>query len=158
MSPNKHCICIGILVHRSLQTTSEVLLKGSVIDDWNTQGVMISVVALSTAFWNTLDLLNVVDLKACIGALLALDQQGDEHCPLGVCMDTASSAMFERCQEKWSAVGGFQLQRLANVIAFCGRVLCSRPLDDEDVFWFDQFLLNTGRGEKDMFTLADGCL
>lgn len=158
MPPNKHCVRVGILVHGRLQTAGQVFLEGSVVDDWDTEGVVVPVVALSATFGNTLDLLDVVDLEACIGTLLSLDQQCDQHRPLGVCMNAASSAMLKSSQKQRGAVGGLQLERLANIIALGRGVLGGWPLDDEDVLWLDQLFLDTRRSEEDVVTLANGGL
>lgn len=74
VSADKYSICVGVLVHGCLQPTGEILLKGSVLNDGDLQSIEESEHTLALTTRNTLDLLNVVDLEASIGALLPLHQ------------------------------------------------------------------------------------
>ena len=133
MSSDKHRIGIRVFVHRSLQTTGQVLFKGSVIDDGNAESVMVSKHALALAAGNALDLLDIANLKGRVGPLFALHQQSHQDRPLGVRVDAAACSLLKGCQEQRGTGGGVQLERSADIIAGFGRVLCSGPLDHEDV-------------------------
>lgn len=95
MSADKHGICVGVFVHSSLQTTGQVLLEGSVLNDGDLQGIEEPKHTLALATGDTLDLLNVVDLEASIWATRLLHQQGHENSPLRVRVDATSSTLLK---------------------------------------------------------------
>lgn len=158
MSPDEHSICVRVLVHRSLQATGQVFLECGVFNDGNAEGIEESKHTLSFAAGNTLDLLNVVDLEASVGALLPLHQQSHQNRPLRVGMDAAASSLLEGCEEQWGTGGGVELEGLADVVAVRGRILGGGPFEDENVVRLDQFLLDPGRGNVDVIALTDRSL
>lgn len=99
MSPHKHCIGVGILLHSLFQTSSEVFLEGSILNDGDLEGVKETQHALALTTRDTLDLFNVANLELTVRALLALDQERYQHCPLRVCVDAAARAALKRSQE-----------------------------------------------------------
>jgi hypothetical protein len=133
VSADEYGIRVGVLVHGCLQAAGEILLEGGVLDDGDLQGIKESEHTLALTTRNTLDLLNVVDLKASIGALLPLHQQGDENSPLRVGMDAAASTLLKCSQEQRGTGRGVELEGLADIVARLGRVLGGGPLNDEDV-------------------------
>lgn len=94
MSSYQDRICVRILVHGSLQALGQILFKRSILDDWNSQSIMISQVAgLLKAFTEAFDLLNVVDLEhACVW--LAFEEERDEDSPLGMRMNATARISF----------------------------------------------------------------
>lgn len=79
-----------------------------VFDDGDGQSVIVAQVThLVPPLGYALDLLNLFDLEACVGAEIALDEQGDEDGPLRVRVDAAASAALEGCVEERGAGGWF---------------------------------------------------
>lgn len=107
MPPDKHSIRIRILLHGLLEKLGEVLLMGGILNDRDPQGVMIPQVArLAETAAKALDLLDVVDFKY-LAVALGLEQEGDKHGPLGVCVDAArGAAAGEGGEEERRALGG----------------------------------------------------
>jgi hypothetical protein len=79
-----------------------------VLDDGDPQAVKVAQIAdLVAALGNALDLLDLLDLEARVGAEVALDEQRDEDGPLRVRVDAAAGAALEGGVEKGRAGGGF---------------------------------------------------
>lgn len=133
MSSHQDSVGVRILVHGLLQASREILLERSVLDDRNLEGVEEAQHALPLASRNTLDLLNVADLEASVGTLLALDQERHQHGPLRVRVDAAASTTLKSSKEQWSACGRLQFEGLADVLAVGRRVLGSRELQNKDI-------------------------
>lgn len=155
MSPHKHRVGVGILLHSLFQTSSEVFLEGSILNDGDLEGVKETQHALALAPRDTLDLFNVANLELTVRALLALDQERYQHCPLRVCVDAAACAALKGSQEERRTGGGFQVERLADVFAIGRRVFGSGILKDEDVVRLDQLLLHARRSNEDVVIFAD---
>lgn len=158
MSAHEHGIGVGVLIHRSFEATGQILLKGSVLNDGDAQSIKEPEHALALATGNALDLLDVVNLKTGIRALLALHQQGHQDGPLRVSVDTAPCAVLKGCQEQWSAGRGIQIEGLADIVAFFSGVLLGRPLNHEYVLGLHQLLLDTRGSDKDVIAMANGRL
>lgn len=149
---------VGVLSHGLLQALGEILLMGRVLDDGNPEGVEEAQHALTLATRNTLDLLDIADLEAAAGSLFALDQERHQNRPLRMSVDAATGASFKGCEEERRACGGFQAERLADILAIGWRVFGSGKFKDEDVVWLDQLLLDTRRRNEDMVPATDGGL
>ena len=146
MSPNQHGIGIRILFHSLLKILGQILLMRGVLNDRDPERVMIPQVALLRhPPPEALDLLDVVDLKDFILTwTLGLEQQRDEHGPLGVRVDAAAGvAAGEGCEEEGRALGG--------LVAWGGAEIGARVLEgvlvgvdgeDVDVGVLHQFLLD----------------
>lgn len=158
MSPHQNRIRIRILIHRRLQLLRKILLKRRILNNRNPQGIMEPEHALSPTARNPLNLLDVADLKAAIGALLALNQQRHEYSPLRVRVDGAQGPALEGGEEQRRAVGGLEGEGLADVFAFCWGVFRGGPLEDEDVVGLHHFFLDAGGGDEDVVFVADGGL
>lgn len=155
MSANKDGVGVRVLVHSRLQTTGQILLECRVLDNGNAEGVVVSQHTLPLTTGDALDLLNGADLEAGIGTLLALHQQGHQDGPLRVGVNTAASTMFKRRQEERSAGGRVQFQRTTDIVALLCGVLFGGPLEDEDVLRLHELLLDPGRRNEDMITVAN---
>lgn len=158
VSPHEHRISIRVLVHRSLQTAGQVLFERSIIDDRDAQGIVVSKHTLALTLGDTLDLFDVVDLKASIGALFPLNQQGDQDSPLRVGMDAATRAMLKGSEEQRRASGWVEVERFANIGTITGGVLGGWPLHDKNILGLHQFLLNTRWRDVDVIAMANGSL
>lgn len=128
MSSDQNRVGVRVPVHRLLQTSREILLKRSVLDDRNSEGVVEAQHTLTPAARDSLDLFNVADLEAAIGTFFALDQQGHQHGPLRMGVDAAERTAFKRREEKRGTVRRLQREGLADVLALGGRILRSGPL------------------------------
>lgn len=133
MSPHEHRIGVGIFVHRCLQTFRQVLLVRGVLNDRNAQSIVIIQVAFALAAGDTLDLLDVANLEACVRAHLPFHQQGDQNRPLRVSVNAAAGALLKGREEQWGASGWFQCEGFADIVAVFGGVLLGGPLNHEDV-------------------------
>lgn len=158
MSSHQNRVGVRVLVHRLFQTFREILLKWSVLNNWNSECVVEAQHTLTPTTRNSLDLFNVANLEAAIRTLLALDQEGHQHGPLRVGVNGAESSTFKCRKEQGRAVRRLQCEGLADVLALGGRVLRSRPLQDEDVVWLHHFLLDAGRSDENMVTVTDRSL
>lgn len=79
-----------------------------VLDNRDAQPLKVAEIALFTpALWNSLDLLNLFDLKASVAAKVALDEEGDENGPLRVGVNTAAGATLKGSVEEGCAGGRF---------------------------------------------------
>lgn len=97
-----------------------------------------------------LDLLNVVNLKDLVVAL-GLEQQRDEHGPVGVRVDAAAGAAAgEGGEEEGRALGGLVGWRGAEIgaLLLVGGILVFEG-EDVDVGWLHEFFLDAGGGEVD---------
>lgn len=150
MSSNQHGIRVGMFLHGSLQVLSQILLVGSILNNGDSQRIVISQVArLGHALAKTLDLLNVVNLKDLVLAgTLGLEEQRHQHSPLGVGVDAAAGvAACEGGEEEGSALRGFVDGGRAEVdSALKGGFLCGEG-EDVDVRVLHEFLLDAGGGE-----------
>lgn len=133
MSADEDSVCIGVLVHCFLQTTGEIFLESGILDDRDPQGVVVSEHALSSALWNSLDLLNVADLEASVFALFAFDEESHQDGPLRVGVDASSGGTVEGRQEKWCAGRRVKIQWLPDVLAGGRGVLWRGVGHNEDV-------------------------
>lgn len=158
MSSDKDSTGVGVLIHSLFQTSRQVLFKSCIFNDGDFESIMVPQHVLSLACRNTLDLLNVADLKATVLSLLPLHEQSHKDSPLGMRMNTAASTAVKRSQEKRCASGWFQFSWLADVFSCGWRVLWGGVGEDEDFIGFDHFLLDAGRRNEDMVIFPDGCL
>lgn len=158
VSPDQHRIGVRILLHGGFQTAGQVLLEGSVLNDRDAESVVVSQHTLTLTTRDTLDLLDGANLKAGIGALLTLHQQGHQDGPLGVGVDTAASTVLESREEQRSAGGGVQLQGAANIVALFSGILLGGPLKHEDVLRLHELLLDPGRSNEDVIAMTNGGL
>lgn len=97
-----------------------------------------------------LDLLNVVNLKDLVVAL-CLEQQRDQHGPVGVRVDAAAGAAAgEGGEEEGRALGGLVGGRGAEIgaLLLVGGILVAEG-EDVDVGWFHEFFLDARGGEVD---------
>lgn len=122
VSPHQHSVCIWVGVHRLLQAFGEILLERGVVNDGNPQRVVVPVIPFAFSLGDAFDLLDIADLKVTLLAELALDQQRHQDCPLGVGVNTAAGALVKGGKEERGAIGGLQVERLANVFARRGRI------------------------------------
>lgn len=122
-----------------------------VLDDRNPQRIMISQVAhFAEPFAKALDLLNVVNLKDLAAVTPGLEQQRNEHGPVGVRVDAAAGAAAgEGGEEEGRALGGLVGGRRAQVGALLEGGLLVFEGEDVDVGWFHEFLLDARGGEVD---------
>lgn len=155
MSSHKHRVGVRVLLHGRLQTTGQILLEGSILNDRDAESVVVPQHTLALATGNALDLLDGADLEAGIGTFLALHQQGHQDGPLGVSMDTAASTVLKGRQEERSAGRGVQLEGTANIVALLGWVFLGGPLEDEDVLRLHELLLDTRGSNEDVVTVTN---
>lgn len=97
-----------------------------------------------------LDLLNVVNLKD-LAVALCLEQQRDEHGPVGVRVDAAAGAAAgEGGEEEGRALGGLVSGRGAEIgaLLLVGGILVFEG-EDVDVGWLHELFLDAGGGEVD---------
>lgn len=97
-----------------------------------------------------LDLLNVVNLKD-LAVALCLEQQRDEHGPVGVRVDAAAGAAAgEGGEEEGRALGGLVGGRGAEIgaLLLVGGILVLEG-EDIDVGWLHELFLDAGGGEVD---------
>lgn len=104
MSSDQNRVGVGVPVHRLLQTSCEILLERSVLNNRDPEGVVEAQHTLTPAARDSLDLFNVADLEAAIGTLLTLDQQSHQHGPLRMGVNAAEGAAFKRRKEKRGTV------------------------------------------------------
>lgn len=91
--------------------------------------------SLSKAF----NLLYIVDFEETAGGRLVLEQEGNEHGPLGMCVDAAGSVAFgEGGHEEGGALGGFERGWGAEVDSFFWVVLGGHG-KNVDVFGLHEF-------------------
>lgn len=107
MSADKHGIGFRVFLHGHLQELGQILLMGRILDNRDSQRIMVPKVArLLVSLSEALDLLDVVDFEN--RGTLALEEEGDENSPLGVGVDAATGvALGEGGEEEWGALGGF---------------------------------------------------
>lgn len=83
MPPNKHSIRIWISLHSLLQLLRQILLMGRILNDRNDQFIIITQTPLlPPSLANPLDLLQMLNFKAGLLAMLPLYEQRDEDSPL----------------------------------------------------------------------------
>lgn len=147
MSPNEDGVRIWVFLHGFLEELGEVLLMRGVLDDRDTQSIMIVQVALLlVAPAEALDLLNIVDLESLVlfGAL-AFQDQGHQHGPVGVRVDAApGSALGESSHEKGRALRGPAGRRLVQVDPILG-VRLLRNREHEQIRARHELLLDARR-------------
>ena len=80
-----------------------------VLDNRYPKAIIVAQIALlATALGDAFDLLDLLDLEACVAARIAFDEEGHEHGPLRVRVDAAAGAAFEGGEEEGRAGGGFK--------------------------------------------------
>jgi hypothetical protein len=83
MSPHKNSIGIWVPLHSLLQLIRQVLLMGCILNNRNDQFVIVpQTPLLPSTFSNPLNLLQMLNLKASIFAMLPLHEERDKDGPL----------------------------------------------------------------------------
>ena len=100
MPSYEDCVSIRVLDHGFLQTPRQVLLVRRILDDRDSKRIVETQHALSLAPWNSLDLLDVADVKTSVLSVRFLHQQRDKHRPLRMGVNTASGALVEGCEKQ----------------------------------------------------------
>lgn len=120
MPPNQDSIRVRVLLHSLLQTLPQILLVRRVLDNGYPQAIVVAQVALlAAALGDALDLLDLLDLEACVFAEVALHEESDEDRPLRVRVDAAAGAALEGGHEERGAGGGLEdLVKVSMSIAF----------------------------------------
>lgn len=156
MTPHQDGIRIRILLHSSLKILRQVLLMRRVLNNRNTQRIMVSQVThLPHALAKTFNLLNVVDLEDA--AALCLEEQGDEDGPVGVGVDAATGAAAgEGGEEEGRALGGLVERGGAEVGSLLEGGFLVFEGEDVDVGGFHEFLLDAGGGDVDEVVISNG--
>jgi hypothetical protein len=81
----------------------------SVLDNRYPQTIVVAQIALlAAALGYAFDLLDFLDLEACIGAEVAFDEECDEDSPLRVRVDAAAGAALECSHEEGRTGGGLE--------------------------------------------------
>lgn len=158
MSPHQHSVCVWVGIHRLLQAFSEILLERGVVNDRNPQRVVVAVIPFALSLGDAFDLLDIADLKVALLAEVALDQQCHQHCPLRVGVNTAAGALVKGGKEERGAIGGLQIERLANVFPRRWRIFGRWVLQDEHVVRLEHFLLDARGRDENVLSATDGGL
>ena len=104
MPPNQDSIRVRVLLHSLLQALPQILLVRRVLDDGYPQAIVVAQVALlAAALGDALDLLDLLDLEACIFAEVALHEECHEDRPLRVRVNAAAGAALEGGHEEGCA-------------------------------------------------------
>jgi hypothetical protein len=121
-----------------------------ILNDRYNQFIIVSqTTLLSATFTDALDLLQMLNLKACVFAMLSLHEQRDENSPLGMCMNCAAGTAIKGSEEERRTLRWFECLRFTDV-GFGGIV------EDEDVGWFYEFFLDARGRKEDVIMLSDG--
>lgn len=155
MPPHQHSIRIRMPLHGLLQKLRQVLFMRGILNDRNSQSIMIAQAShLSRPLPEALDLLEVVDLKDHVAAgALGLEQQRDQNGPLRVRVDAAAGAAAgEGGEEEGRALRGPEAAGAAQICALLEGGLLGGEGEDVDVGVFHEFLLDAGGGDVDEVT------
>lgn len=131
-----------------------------VLNDGDPQRIVVpQVTDLAEPLAKALDLLNVVDLKDAAVVALCLEQQRDQHGPVGVRVDAAAGAAAgEGREEEGRALRGLVDGRGAQVGALLEGGFLVFEGEDVDVGWFHEFLLDARGGEVDEIAVSGRCV
>jgi hypothetical protein len=170
MPLDQNCIAVRILFHRRLQALPEILLVRRVLDNRNPQTIIVAKIALLAAtVGDAFDLLDLFDFEACVGAKVALDNEGHEDSPLRVRVNAAACAALERGEEERGACGGFEdlvkvnnmnlraLQVAASEKLYLGfaEVLLAVEVHHKHVRRLHEFLLHAAGRNVDLVFMAN---
>lgn len=143
MPPHEDGTSVWVSFHCTFQTACEILFKWRILNDRYLKGVMKPEHSLTWTLRDSLDLLDVANLKARLPAMKLLNQQCHKNCPLRMGVNATVGSSFKCCQEQWRTCRWFQIKRLADVFARGCRILWSRPREHKHVLWLNELLLHS---------------
>lgn len=159
MATNQNSVRIRVFVHGLLKELGQVLLVGRVLNDRDTEGIMIAEVSrLAVTATEALDLLNVVDLEHTVGAFVTgvghgLEDEGNEDSPVRMRVDAASGAAARKGgEEERCALGRLVGGRRAEVGTVLEGGFLRGEGEDVDVLGLHELLLDSRGRDVDKIT------